>query len=130
MGAAENKELIRSMGKAESLDTMLGLLADDVRYTVIGRTKFSGTFTGKKEFIEKLVHPLVSQLASMGTTSTDQMIAEGDYVVVQSHAQGRTTKAGKDYNNTYCMVYRVANGKICEVTEYLDTELLTAAFGS
>jgi hypothetical protein len=33
------------------------------------------------------------------------------------------------YNNTYCMVYKVIEGRIQEITEYLDTELVTAAFG-
>jgi len=33
------------------------------------------------------------------------------------------------YNNTYCNVYRIADGKIRQLTEYLDTELVTTAFG-
>jgi ketosteroid isomerase-like protein len=49
--------------------------------------------------------------------------------VVQSHATGRKTKTGKPYNNTYCNVFKVVGGKIKEITEYLDTELVTAAFG-
>ncbi len=70
MEPAQNKELIRSIGRAENLDAMLALMADDVRYTVIGRTKYSGTFTGKKELVDKLILPLVSQLASMGSSTT------------------------------------------------------------
>ena len=59
---------------------------------------------------------------------TKKQIAEGDYVAVQAHGQA-TTKTGKPYNNTYCMVFRIANGKVQELTEYCDTELITAAFG-
>ena len=129
MSAAENKELIRKMGEAGSLDAMLGMLADDVRWTVVGQTTFSGTFKGKKELLDRLIYPLVSQMESMGTSTTDNVIAEGDCVVVQTRAHGRRTKSGKDYNNTYCMVYRIADGSIKEVTEYCDTELITAAFG-
>jgi len=36
---------------------------------------------------------------------------------------------GKPYNNTYCFVFRVAEGKVKELTEYMDTELVTAALG-
>jgi ketosteroid isomerase-like protein len=129
MGATENKELVRRMGAVTSLDEMLGLLADDVRYTVIGRTKYSGTFVGKQELVEKLIAPLMSQLEGLGTTSIDTIVADGDHVVVQSRAHGRRTKSGSDYNNTYCMVYRIADGRVKEITEYLDTELVTAAFG-
>jgi uncharacterized protein len=129
MGAAENKELIRKMGEAKGLDAMLGMMADDIRWTLIGNTRFSGTFNGKKELLDKLIYPLVGQMESMGTGTTDNVIAEGDYVVVQTRGQGRKTKTGNSYNNTYCIVYKIADGKVKEVTEYCDTELITAAFG-
>lgn len=129
MSATENKEVIRKMNQAKSLDEMLGTMADDVRWTLIGNTKFSGTFNGKKELLERLIYPLFAQMESMGTGTTENMVAEGDYVVVQTRGQGRRTKTGNDYNNTYCIVYKIADGKIKEVTEYCDTELITAAFG-
>ena len=40
------------------------------------------------------------------------------------------TKAGLPYNNNYCFVFRLAGGKLAEVTEYMDTELVTAALAS
>jgi ketosteroid isomerase-like protein len=39
------------------------------------------------------------------------------------------TRRGVPYNNTYCWVYRFGGGKIRSITEYLDTELVTRAFG-
>jgi ketosteroid isomerase-like protein len=129
MSAADNKEIIRKMGEARSLDAMLGMMADDIRWTLIGKTKFSGTFNGKKELLDRLIHPLFAQMESMGTGITDNVIAEGDCVVVQTRGTGRRTKTGNDYNNTYCIVYRIAEGKVKKVTEYCDTELITAAFG-
>lgn len=129
MGAAENKEVVRKMGEAKGLDAMLATMADDIRWTIIGSTKWSRTMNGKKEIVDKLLHPIFAEMESMGTSTTDNVIAEGDYVVVQSHAAGRKTKTGKPYNNTYCNVFKVVDGKIKEITEYLDTELVTAAFG-
>jgi ketosteroid isomerase-like protein len=47
-------------------------------------------------------------------------------VVVE--VRGRvTTKVGKPYNNAYCFIFRISGGKIQEMTEYLDTELGSAA---
>ena len=40
------------------------------------------------------------------------------------------TKSGAPYNNSYCFVFRLAGGKLAEVTEYMDTELVTAALGN
>jgi ketosteroid isomerase-like protein len=128
-GAAENKALIEKMGAARSLDDLLATMADDVTWTIIGTTKYSGTFNGKQEVVEKLFGPLTAALASFGKTSVNNVIADENYVAVQSTASDRMTKTGKPYNNTYCIVYRISDGKIQEVTEYLDTELVTAAFG-
>lgn len=131
MGAAANKETVRNMfaelskGNAEAF---LGTLADDVRFTLIGSTKFSGVFNGKPEFIEKVLAPLGAQLEGGIAMNVDNLIAEGDHVVMQGRGES-TTKSGKVYNNTYAQVFRLANGKVQEVTEYLDTELVTAVFG-
>ena len=131
MGAAENKQLIRDMfaelskGNAQAF---LGNMADNVRFTIIGTTKFSGTFNGKPELVNKVLTPLTSQLEGGLTITVDNLIAEGDCVVMQGRGKS-TTKAGKSYNNTYCQVFRIANGKVQEITEYLDTELVTTAFG-
>ena len=39
MGAAENKEVVRQMGEAKSLDAMLATMADDIRWTIIEFTE-------------------------------------------------------------------------------------------
>jgi ketosteroid isomerase-like protein len=129
MGAAENKEVVRKLREAKGLDAMLATMADDVRWTIMGATKFSHVMNGKQEIVDKLLKPITAELESMGSTITDNVIAEGDYVVVQQHATGRMTKTGKPYNNQYCLVYKVVGDRIKEITEYLDTELVTSAFG-
>jgi ketosteroid isomerase-like protein len=129
MGAAENKEVVRQLREAKGLEPMLATMADDVRWTIMGTTKYSHTMNGKQEIIDKLFRPITAELESMGSNHVDNVIAEGDYVVVQQHATGRKTKTGNPYNNSYCLVYKVIDGKIKEITEYLDTELVTSAFG-
>jgi len=131
MGATENKALIQNMfaelakGNGQAfLDNM----ADEVRVTLIGTTVFSGTFNGKKEFVEKVLAPISKQLDGGITITPDNFIAEGDFVAMQARGKS-TTKAGKSYNNTYCQVFRIVNSKVQEMTEYLDTELVTTAFG-
>lgn len=132
MSAADNKKLIETMFAELSRGNGPGYLehlADDVQFTIMGTTKFSGTFNGKGEVVEKLLTPLMSQLEGGLAITVDRMVAEGDTVVVQARGKS-TTKAGKPYNNSYCQVFRVEGGKVKAITEYLDTELVTAAFGS
>jgi ketosteroid isomerase-like protein len=131
MGAAENKKLIQDMFAELSkgnAPAFLNALADDVRFTIIGTTKYSGTCNGKQELINKVLAPLTAQLEGGLTITPDNFIADGDFVAMQARGKS-TTKTGKSYDNTYCQVFRVAGGKVQEVTEYLDTELVTSAFG-
>jgi ketosteroid isomerase-like protein len=55
------------------------------------------------------------------------LIAEDDYVVVECRGEV-TTKSGKPYNNTYCYVCRISDGKLKELTEYMDTQLVVETF--
>jgi ketosteroid isomerase-like protein len=131
MGAAENKKLIQDMFAELSkgnAPAFLNAMADDVRFTIMGTTKYSGTFNGKQELINKVLQPLTAQLEGGLTITPENFIAEGDFVAMQARGKS-TTKSGKPYNNTYCQVFRIANGKVQELTEYLDTELVTSAFG-
>jgi ketosteroid isomerase-like protein len=131
MSSAENKEFIRGMFAELSKGNggaFLDALADDVRFTIIGSSKYSGTFNGKKDLVERLLAPLAAQVEGGMTITPLNLIADGDYVAMQ--AQGKAlSKNGERYDNTYCHVFKIAGGKVTEVTEYLDTELITRAFG-
>jgi uncharacterized protein len=128
-----NKQLLRhvyaevSKGNAQPL---LDSLADDVQWTIIGSTALSGTSRGKQEVIDKLLKPLRARLADGPIMfQPERFIAEGEYVVMQ--AQGRATAlSGKPYNNTYCIVCRIVDGKVKEMVDYIDTELITSALGA
>jgi len=132
MSAAENKQLMQNIFSELSKGNgkpFVESLADDFCWTIIGSTKWSRTYRGKEAVLTELLRPLFAQFADQYTTTAHRFIAEDDYVVVE--CRGRfTTKSGKPYNNTYCWVCRVAEGKLQELTEYLDTELVTAALGT
>jgi ketosteroid isomerase-like protein len=131
MGLSENKQLVQAFfdaGSRGDLESGLDLMADDVAWTNIGSTKFSGTYVGKEALIADLLGPLFGQLRSGISTTLENMIAESDFVVVLSRGRAETND-GRPYNNTYCHVFRVEVGKIREVTEYFDTELTSAVFG-
>jgi ketosteroid isomerase-like protein len=101
-------------------------LANDFSWTVTSTTKWSKTYHGKQAVLTELLQPLFSQFENQYTNTADRFIAEDDYVVVE--CRGKViTKAGIPYNNKYCWVCRIAEGKLQELTEYMDTELVTAA---
>ena len=128
-----NKQLLQhayaeiSKGNVQPL---LDSLADDVEWTIIGSTALSGTSRGKQEVIDKLLKPIRARLADGPIMfQPERFIAEGEYVVMQ--AKGRATAlSGKPYNNTYCIVCRIVDGKVKEMVDYVDTELITSALGA
>lgn len=132
MSAIENKQLMQDIFSGLSTGNsklFIESLADDVRWTITGTTKWSRTFHGKQAVLTELLGPLFSQFADRYTVAALRIIADDDHVVVEG--RGRvTTKTGKPYNNSYCWIYRISGGKVQEITEYLDTELVTSALGA
>jgi ketosteroid isomerase-like protein len=129
MSAAENKralqdvfsELEKGNGKP-----FVALMADDFRWTITGTTSWSRTYDGKEAVLQQLMRPLFSQFADRYTNTAQRFVAEDNYVVVECTGHV-TTKAGRPYNNRYCYVIRFDDGKMRELTEYLDTELVAIA---
>ena len=58
-------------------------------------------------------------------TDVKSVTAEGDRVAVEFEGNA-TTSDGKAYNNQYCMVFTLADGRIKQVNEYFCTLLAEA----
>lgn len=56
------------------------------------------------------------------------MFSAGPYVCVESNSTG-TTLDGKGYDNDYCWVFEVADGKIDSMREYMDSHYTAKLFG-
>ena len=69
-----------------------------------------------------------SFFAERPRTVAFNFIADGDYVVVEARGDN-VTKAGLRYDNQYCMVWRIENGKIKEIKEYCDSRWSSACSG-
>ena len=131
MEVDKNKQVVLDFyeaGERGDMDTCFALMADDVTWTNIGSTKFSGTYTGKQAIAEDLLGPLFSQLIAGISSKIERLTAEGDIVVAQTSGTAETVD-GAPYNNTYCQVIRICNGQIADVKEYMDTALIDSVFG-
>ena len=127
MSAAENKNLIQqafAKWAGGDADAVFKLLADDVQWTVIGSTRVSRSYQSKREFLEGAVQPLTARLATPIKPSVLDVIADGDKVAVQWDGRA-SAKNGKPYNQRYCWVMRLENGRVREGIAYLDTELIS-----
>jgi ketosteroid isomerase-like protein len=103
---------------------LLDALADDVRWTIIGQTPWSRTYEGKRAVLDDLLGPLAEQLGGRNVVSAERFVADNDVVVVEGRNHS-VTRAGRDYPNRYCWVFVMRDGKIAEITEYTDTQLIS-----
>jgi ketosteroid isomerase-like protein len=131
MTAAANKQLMQTIFAGLAVGDprpFIHSLADDFVWTLTGTTKWSKTYRGKKAVRDELLKPLFAQFADQYINTASRFIAEGDLVVVECRGKV-TTKSGQPYNNTYCWVCRIEDGKLKELTEYMDTALVERALG-
>jgi len=103
------------------------VMAEDFRWRWMGTGQWSHTFDGRESVINELFAAVKSTLTEPFEVIAHRFIAEGDYVVIE-HTGQNTTIEGKPYNNKYCWVCRFSEGKLLELREYMDTELVTKTF--
>jgi uncharacterized protein len=126
--SADNEALIRHLytevgaGRAGPL---VDHLADDVEWTIIGSTPLSGVYRGRDEVVARLFGGLRARLSGPVQFSFDRFITDGDRVVMEAHGHA-LTRDGRTYDNRYCVIFDVIEGRLQRIIDYVDTELVSA----
>lgn len=131
MSASGNKAIVRhvfeELGRGNPAP-LIASLADDFRFVVMGTTKWSRSYDGKAAVLAGLFAPLRAKMSGPLRNTPIRFVAEDDLVVVEVRGNN-TTRDGKAYDNAYCNVIRLEDGKLKELTEYCDTALIDAVLG-
>ena len=106
-------------------EPFLALVSPDVRWTVIGSTPVSGTYTSLADFNERASKVIRGQLVKPLVGSVVDVLADGDHVILRWESSSEA-KNGTAYEQSYCWVMRFEDARIVETTAYLDTELVSA----
>jgi ketosteroid isomerase-like protein len=136
MSTSANKKLIQDIFAASAnpdpavRDRALfaASLADDAKWVVTGQYSWSRTFTGKEAIINDLHGYVRTRLRDRTRTVAHRFIADGDIVAVEAKGDN-VTPEGVRYDNDYCLVFRLEDGKIKEIREYCDSVLTEKALG-
>jgi ketosteroid isomerase-like protein len=126
-----NKKLVQQIyadSASRSGTTFADHLADDASWVVTGQYSWSHEFKGRDAIQNGLMGHFRSFFAERPRTVAFNFIAEGDYVVVEARGDN-VTKAGRRYDNQYCMVWRIEHGKIRQIKEYCDSTLVERVLG-
>ena len=104
-------------------DEFVAFFDDDLDFWFPGTTPISGRRQGLpafKEYLEQ-VGGYLDELIVLELTN---VVVTGEWVFTEASGHG-VTKKGLDYDNNYCLVWQVRNGKIIRFVEYCDTELVS-----
>lgn len=126
MSAAQNKQQLQAifdeLAKGNGRP-FTDAMAEDFSWHMTGSTAWSKSYIGKAAVRRDLLDPLMAQFLRPYRNIAQQFIAEDDYVAVRCRGEVTTT-AGKPYHNSYCFIFKLRDGKLVELTEYLDTALV------
>jgi ketosteroid isomerase-like protein len=88
----------------------------------------AGSYRGDA-IIDEFLGPVRGMFAPGDPKVFPQTIfSDGDYVAVESYSAGKL-QDGRDYHNRYSWVFRMNNGKIGRLHEYMDSHYVAGLFG-
>ena len=130
MSTEDNRRLIERWYEALAagdFQTIFDMHHDDVVYNMVGNTPVSGRIYGKDAcckgmIAQKLLDKLVPGEARFAKR-WKIVAAEGDRVVGLMQGGG-PTRNGQSYEQTYCEIFTIRDGKIAEMHNFFDTVLV------
>lgn len=113
--------------KNGDIQTLLGLMADDVRWQLpeIEGVAFSGTrmgVEGVKQFFSML-----ADTQEVRSFEPGEFIAQGERVVALGSYRWLVKTTGHEFGGDWAHVFTVRDGKIASFQEFLDTAAAVAA---
>jgi uncharacterized protein len=104
------------------IDTIRDSFAEDATWTIYGDLPIAGPWEGRDRIVDDFLSTVGGTLFEAGTQSFEfpTLIAEGDTVALEWRVRARTV-GGADYDNVYCGILTVRDGRISAVREYLDS---------
>lgn len=128
MIANPNRTLIEAVFAAMAqgdLRPFSNAMSDEFSWTITGHGPWAGTWRGKAAVRGGLMAPLFGQFASTYRSHATRIVCDADTVVVECRGDV-ITHAGQRYDNHYCYVIDMKDGKMHALTEYMDTALTEA----
>jgi ketosteroid isomerase-like protein len=107
---------------AGDVDVIRDSFAPDATWTMHGDLPVAGPWIGRDEIVDTFLVAVGGALFEPGTQRFEfgTLIADGDHVALEWRVQARTA-GGDRYDNEYCGIFEVRDGRIAAVREYLDS---------
>jgi ketosteroid isomerase-like protein len=119
---ARNRSLVEEKFAAWGAGTgsPYDLLADDVSWTIVGRSDASKTYPSREAFIGEVIRPFNARMREGLKPTIRSLIADGDSVVIFFDASG-VASDGQPYRNTYAWFWEMADGRVVRAHAFFDS---------
>jgi uncharacterized protein len=131
MTAEANKRMMQSIFEAVGRGdraAYVDAMHDDLVMQVMGSSSWSQKVRGKARVLDVFFGHVSSRLSARNPTKPFRFLADEDWVVMEAKGD-MVALDGRPYRNDYCLHYRLADGKIVKMKEYMDTALCEDRLG-
>jgi ketosteroid isomerase-like protein len=124
-----NRALVRKACDAwkEGTGTPYDLLAEDMTWTIVGKTVVPVRYTSKASFIEEVMKPFASRIDGRLTPTVHAIYAEGTRVVLWADVDGVAID-GKPYHNSYSWFLELQENEVTRVVAFVDVDAFNELF--
>ncbi len=105
---------------------LLAALAPDATWTEAAGFPYAGTYTGPEEIFDEVFHRLATEWVGY-KAAVHTYLADGDRVAAFGVYSGTYAKTGKSMSATFAHLYRLKDGKIQSMEQYVDSALVQQA---
>ena len=110
-----------------NVEGLLAIIDDDIDFRLMGTTPFSRSIRGKPGYLE-IVGEVGSYLDGFIKLTVDELIPAGEWVIVRCSGHAVMKATGADYDNQYCMMWKLKDGKVVKLREYTCTKMVMEHF--
>lgn len=127
-----NLDIIRASYEGPSEENgrnLLAALAPNVRWTEAAGFPYAGTYTGPEEIMANVFQRLASEWIDY-RAQVHTYLADGDRVAAFGVYSGTYQKTGKSMTATFAHLYRLKEGKIVSMEQYVDSAMVRQAMAA
>ena len=124
-----NLDIIRATYEGPSEENgkhLLAALAADATWTEAAGFPYAGTYTGPEEIFANVFHRLGTEWLGY-QAEVHTYLADGDRVAAFGVYSGTYLATGKSMSSTFAHLYRLRDGKILSMEQYVDSAIVQQA---
>ncbi|MBN2060598.1 MAG: nuclear transport factor 2 family protein [Deltaproteobacteria bacterium] len=124
-----NTEVVKTfyeMTDRGNMDAVMALMSPDILWTEMAGFPYGGTYRGKEAVMSGVFARLGSDWDDFSVTR-DAFYDAGDTVVISGNYSGVYKKTGKGFNARFTHIWKLKDGKIIKMEQFVDTLLVDRA---